>query len=147
MLPTGLGGGTRRIRVTAKDGEFQGEEMWTSRNLKPDFNDLVVHDGHIYGFDTTVFTCIDLETGKRTWSGGRYGKGQVLLQFESGLLVVMSEQGDVVLVKADPKAMTEVGRIQALTGRTWNHPVLIGDRLYIRNSQEAACYRLPLAKE
>ena len=57
----------------------------------------------------------------------------------------MSEQGEVVLLKADPKSLIELGRFQAIEGRTWNHPVLIADRLYVRNSQEAACYRVPLA--
>lgn len=136
-----MGVGTRRIRVVASDGKWQADEVWTSRNLKPDFNDLVVYQGHAYGFDAAVFTCIDLTTGERNWKGGRYGKGQVLLQAESGLLLVLGEQGEVVLLKADPTSLIELGRFQALTGKTWNHPVLIGDRLR-RDSQEAACYRL-----
>ena len=82
-----------------------------------------------------------------TWKGGRYGKGQVLLVEDSGLLLVASEQGDLVLVKADPAKHTELGSIKALEGRTWNHPVLIDNRLYMRNSQEAACYELPKASE
>ena len=147
LLPTSMGVGTRRIRVVTIDGKWQADEVWTSRNLKPDFNDLVVYQGHAYGFDATVFTCLDLTTGQRNWKGGRYGKGQVLLQEESGLLLVMGEQGEVVLLKADPKSLIELGRFQAITGKTWNHPVLIGDRLYVRNSQEAACYRLPLAPQ
>ena len=147
LLPTGMGAGTRRIRISHVDDAWKAEEVWTSRNLKPEFNDLVVYEGHAYGFDSAIFSCIDLETGQRTWKGGRYGKGQVLLQYESGLLIVMGEQGEVVLLKADPKSLTELGRFQAITGKTWNHPVLIGDRLYVRNAQEAACYQLPLAQK
>ena len=129
------------------DDAWKAEEVWTSRNLKPDFNDFVVFEGHAYGFDSNIFSCIDLETGQRNWKGGRYGKGQVLLQSESGLLIVMGEQGEVVLLKADPKSLTELSRFQAISGKTWNHPVLIGDRLYVRNAQEAACYQLPMASQ
>ncbi len=50
-----------------------------------------------------------------------------------------------MLLKADPAGHTELARIQALEGRTWNHPVVVGDRLYIRNAQETACCRLPLS--
>ena len=126
---------------------LKAEELWTSRNFKPDFNDLVIFEGHAYGFDSTLFSCIDLESGQRKWKGGRYGKGQVLLMKDQGLLLVMGEQGEVVVLKADTGSLNELGRFQALTGKTWNHPVVVGDRLFVRNSQEAACYQLPLANQ
>jgi hypothetical protein len=59
-------------------------------------------------------------------------------------LLIVSEAGELVLVKADPDKHLELGRIQALAGKTWNHPVLIGNRLYLRNAEEAACYELVL---
>jgi len=145
LLPTGMGAGTRAIRITKTDGKLAAEELWTSRNLKPDFTDIVTYQGHAYGIDGGIFTCIDLKTGDRKWKGGRYGKGQVLLLENSGLLLIAAEDGRVVLVRADPSAHTEVASFQAIEGKTWNHPVLVGDRLYVRNSQEAACFQLPLA--
>ncbi len=144
LLPTGMGTGTRCFHVTKEGEKLSTNDLWTSRDLKPDFNDLVVYKGHAFGFDSAIFTCIDLATGERKWKGGRYGKGQVLLLEESGLLLVAGEYGDVILVKADPASLTELGRFQAIEGKTWNHPVVTDDRLYIRNAQQAACYRLPL---
>jgi outer membrane protein assembly factor BamB len=147
LLSTSTNPGTRRIKFSATGDAFTPEEMWTSSRLKPDFNDTVVYDGNAYGFDSSVFTCIDLATGERRWKGGRYGKGQVLLLENSGLLLIAAEQGEVVLLKATPEAHTELTRFKALKGKTWNHPVLIGDRLYVRNAEEAACYRLPMAAQ
>jgi outer membrane protein assembly factor BamB len=49
-----------------------------------------------------------------------------------------------VLLAADPNEQIVVASFRALNGKTWNHPVVVGDRLYIRNSQEAAAYQLPL---
>ena len=83
------------------------EELWTSRQLKPDFADLVTHQGHAYGNDGGLLACIDLQTGERKWKGGRYGKGQILLLENSGLLLILSEQGQVVLVAADPSEHRE----------------------------------------
>jgi len=143
LLPSGMGFGTRLVRVEKSGEEYSAKEVWTSRQLKPDFNDFVVYQGHAYGFDALIFTCIDLETGKQKWKGGRYGKGQVLLVEDSGHLLVASEQGALVLLQADPSGLKELAKIQAIEGRTWNHPVLIGNRLYLRNSQEAACFELP----
>ena len=145
LLPTGMNTGTRAIRITKTNGQLAAEELWTSRNLKPDFTDLVIHAGYAYGNDGGIFTCIDLKTGERKWKGGRYGKGQVLLLEKSGLLLVAAENRRVVLLRADPKEHAEVDSFKALEGKTWNHPVVVGDKLYLRNSQEAACYQLPLA--
>jgi hypothetical protein len=87
---------------------------------------------------------MDLKTGERKWKGGRYGKGQVLLLETSNLLLVAAEDGRAVLIQADPQEHIEVDFFKALEGKTWNHPVIVGDRLYLRNAQEAAAYRLSL---
>jgi outer membrane protein assembly factor BamB len=144
LLPTGMSMGTRAIRIKKNNGQYSAEELWTSRQLKPDFVDLVTYQGYAYGNDGGLLTCIDLKTGERRWKGGRYGKGQILLLEKSGLLLVLSEQGQVVLVPANPAEHREVASFPALEGKTWNHPVLVNDRLYVRNSQEAAAYQIGL---
>ncbi len=146
LLPTGMNMGTRAIRVAKANGKLVAEELWTSRSLKPDFSDLVSYQGYAFGVDGGLFTCIDLKTGERKWKGGRYGKGQTLLLEDSGLMLIAAESGQVVLVRADPNEHVEVASFQALEGKTWNHPVVIGDRLYLRNAQEAGSYQLPLAE-
>lgn len=145
VIGSGLGAGTRRISLAVSDDEskFTATEMWTSMAMKPDFNDFIPFEGHLYGFDGAIFTCIDLETGERKWKGGRYGKGQVLLLEGSGQLLVAAEKGDVVILKASPIGHQELGRFPAIEGKTWNHPVVVGDRLFIRNAEEAACFQLP----
>jgi hypothetical protein len=35
-----------------------------------------------------------------------------------------------------------LGRFEAISGKTWNHPVIARGRLYARNSEEIACYQL-----
>ena len=146
LLGTPMNVGTRAIRITKVNGELAAEELWTSRNLKPDFSDMVTYQGYIYGNDTGFLTCLDLKTGDRMWKGGRYGKGQVLLLENAGLLLVAAEDGRVHLVRADPKEFVEVDSFKALVGKTWNHPVVVGDKLYVRNSQEAAAFQLSIAK-
>jgi outer membrane protein assembly factor BamB len=147
LLATPMNAGTRCIRITKAQGQFAAEELWTSRNLKPDFTDLVTYQGYGYGNDAGIWMCLDLKTGERKWKGGRYGKGQALLLENSGLLLIAAEDGRVALVLADPNEYKEVASFKALEGKTWNHPVLIGDRLYVRNAEEAAAYKLPLAEQ
>ncbi len=146
LMVTGMGVGTHRIDFKFEGGKWSAEEAWVSKRLKPDFNDFVVIDNYAYGFDGRFFTCIDVKDGSRKWRAGRYGKGQVL-GLDSGQLLVVTESGEVVLLSADPQSHRELVRFKALEGKTWNHPVIVGDRLYLRNSKEAACFQLPVEKK
>jgi len=137
--------GTRRLAVAHGAGGWTAQERWTSNGLKPYFNDFVVHDGYAYGFDGSILACIDLKDGKRKWKGGRYGNGQMILLSDQDLLLVLSEEGELALVRASPDQFTELARLQAIEGKTWNHPVLAGDVLLVRNGQEMAAFRLALA--
>ncbi len=141
FIATSLGLGTRKITVTRnEDSNWNVVEDWTSLEMKPDFNDFVYFQDHIYGFDGSIFACIDAETGTRQWKRGRYGNGQVLLLAQSGQLLVVTEKGEIALVHATPDKFDEVSKFTAIEGKTWNHPVLVDGHLYVRNAAEIARY-------
>jgi len=142
MIASTLGEGMRRLKIAHEGKTWQVTEDWSSRGLKPDFNDFVEHKGFVYGFDADIFTAIDAETGERKWKRGRYGNGQVVLLPDADQLLIASETGEIVLVKADPEKLVELGKVPAISGKTWNHPVVIGQRVYLRNAEEAACFEI-----
>ena len=137
IVSLGDGVGVARLDVTRDADNWRVTERWTSRDLKPSFNDFVHHEGNIYGFDQNVFACIDAQTGKRRWKQGRYGFGQVVLLAQLGQLIVAAEDGSLVLVNASPDAHVELGRIAALDGKTWNHPIVANDCIFARNGASA----------
>jgi outer membrane protein assembly factor BamB len=141
-----MGGmGMRRLAISQAADNWNVAERWTSSGLKPYFSDFVVHNGHAFGFDGRILSCIDLKDGTRNWKGGRFGQGQLVLLPDQDLLLVLSEEGELGLVSATPDKFTEVARLPAIEGKTWNHPVLVRDTLLVRNDQEMAAFRLPLA--
>ncbi|REJ85890.1 MAG: alcohol dehydrogenase [Acidobacteria bacterium] len=137
--------GVRRLALSRTSGAWKAEERWTSIRLKPYFNDFVVHEGHAYGFDGRILACMELESGDRVWKGGRYGNGQLVLLADQDLLLVLSEEGDLVLVSATPDGFREIAKVPAIEGKTWNHPVIAGQVLLVRNGEEMAAFELPAA--
>jgi outer membrane protein assembly factor BamB len=98
----------------------------------------VLHGGYIYGLDEAILACIDAGTGEQKWKGGRYGYGQILLAGDQ--VIVLAEDGDLALVRATPERHEEVGRWPAISGKTWNHPIVVGGRLLVRNLREMAAF-------
>lgn len=140
---SGMGGtGTRRLGIKHDGGIWTAEERWTTNGLKPYFNDMVLHTGYAFGFDGSILSCIDLADGKRKWKGGRYGNGQMLLLADQDVLLVLSEEGELALVSATPDQYKEIARFPALNAKTWNHPVVVGNTLLIRNGEEMVAFRL-----
>jgi outer membrane protein assembly factor BamB len=146
LIAAGGEGGIRGIRVAQASGGWTAERRWGSAGLKPYFNDFVVHKGHAFGFDGRILSCIELGNGARKWKGGRYGNGQMLLLSDQDVLLVLSDEGELALVRATSDQFTELARFKAIEGKTWNHPVLVGDILLVRNGAEMAAFRLSLAR-
>ena len=146
FIASGYGKGCVVLEVRSPDGgeTFEVTPLWQNRNLKAKFTSVVLHDGFIYGLDERILTCIDVETGKRQWKRGRYGHGQILLV--NDVLLLQVETGEIALVEATPDEFREVARFEALHDRTWNHPVVAGRYLLVRNDREAACFELPLTE-
>lgn len=140
VLGYGASFGAQRVHLSADSRSATRD--WVTLQFKPSFSDMVFHNGFIYGFDGPVFCCLDPATGTRRWREGHYGAGQLLLLADQGVMIVASEDGQVILLRCNPQHNEELGRIQVISGKAWNHPALAGDRLYVRSDAEMACIQL-----
>lgn len=145
VLSSGYGKGAEMLQISSReDGTQSAERLWRTLHLKAKFNNYVFKDGYIYGLDDGMFTCIDIEKGRRAWKEGRYGHGQNILVDD--LMLLTTERGEILLTEPVPEEPRILGRFQALEGKSWNPPALVGEYLLVRNHLEAALYRLPLAE-
>ena len=105
----------------------------------------IEYQGYVYGIDENILACVDLANGKRIWKDrqGQFGHGQILLSGD--LLIVLGEAASLCLWRPRPRRIANGGRIQAIEGKTWNNPTLVGNRILARNHLEMAAYDLPLA--
>lgn len=146
LVALGDGAGVCRLQVTRTEGDeglsWKITELWSSRFLRPSFNDSLISNDLVFGFNQAVFSCIDGQTGKRLWHGGRYGFGQAILLQTTGQIIVAAENGDAVLLRATGDGLQEQHRISVLNGKTWNHPIVANGCLYLRNGADAVCMKL-----
>jgi outer membrane protein assembly factor BamB len=140
FLSSGYDAGAAVIEVVKRDAGFTVAEVWRNNRMKNRFASSVLHDGFIYGFDESILACIDAATGALKWKGGRYGYGQLVLA--GGHLIVLSEEGELALVRANPERHEELARFPVLEGKTWNPPIIDGGYLLVRNLAEMAAFDL-----
>jgi outer membrane protein assembly factor BamB len=140
LISSGYGKGAALLELSPDGNGLAVRSVWTSNRLKSRFNSSVLYEGHVYGFDEAILACIDANTGEQKWKGGRYGYGQLILA--DGHLIVLTEDGDLALVRATPTRHEEVARFAVLDGKTWNHPALDNGRLLVRNLKEMAAFDL-----
>jgi outer membrane protein assembly factor BamB len=140
LLSSAQGPGAALLEITKTGDGYAVRAVWQNNRLKNKFNSSVLYQGYVYGFDEAVLACMDPKTGELKWKGGRYGYGQLLLA--GSHLVVLTEDGDVVLVRATPDGHQELARFSAIEGRTWNIPAIDNGLLLVRNTTQMACFRL-----
>ena len=142
FVSSGYGTGAAVIEITPAGDGASVREVWRNTRMKNQFTSSVLHEGYIYGLDQSILACLDAETGELQWKGGRYGFGQVLLA--DGHLIVLTEDGDLGLVRATPAGHEQVALFPVLNGRTWNHPAMADGILLVRNLAEMAAFDLRL---
>ena len=139
IFGTGYGIGSVCLELTNTGSDWSIKKRWSSNRFRPKFNDFVVLDGHAYGLDDGTLACLDVADGKIKWKAGRYGYGQLLLV--DGILLVISEDGDLLLVPATPQKPETIATFKAFdSGFCWNHLTLVRGKLLARNAVEAACF-------
>jgi outer membrane protein assembly factor BamB len=138
FVSASYGKGAEVFEVRRHGDRLVAQSIWANQRMKNRFTSSVLHDGFVYGLDESILACVDPASGELKWKGGRYGYGQVLLAGDH--LIVLTEHGDVALVRATPERHEEVARFPAIEGKTWNHPIIADGRLLVRNLREMAAF-------
>ena len=147
LFSSGYGVGSALLEIApGKDGKLAATEVWKTIRYQAKFSNPIERGGFVYGVSDGIFACLDLKDGTVCWKDGRYGHGQGLLVGEH-YLQMTEIPGVLVLLHPTPEGANELARFRVFDEKTWNPLALSGDLLVVRNDREAACIRLPLAKQ
>jgi outer membrane protein assembly factor BamB len=121
-------------------------DVWASDDaLSNHYATSVYAGGYLYGFhgrqeQGQSFRAVEFQTGKVRWSQDRFGAGSVTLA--GNRLLLLRENGELVLAAASPDGFTPVARAQVLPGTVRAYPAIAGGRLYARNDDTLVCLDL-----
>jgi len=132
------GGGAVTLNPTATG--IEAEPVWDTRELNCEHGGYVLVDGYIYVNDGKGWSCMELKTGKKCWTGEGPGKGSIV--YADGMLYCLSERGKMGLLEANPTACKMISMFQLPKGEgpCWTHPVISDGKLYLRWSDNLYVY-------
>lgn len=147
LILTAMERGTLAVRPTRTDSGWVAEIVWHNPDLWMYTNSPVLHGDLLYAFSTQrkgQFFCLDAHTGKTLWATeGRQGDYISLL---SAAEVLFGLSNDATLSIIEPSATTwkTLAQYQVADSPTWAHPVVLSDRLLIKDATDLSLWTLPM---
>jgi outer membrane protein assembly factor BamB len=142
FLSASYGTGATLLQI----GGSGAKQLWASDDaLSSHYATSVYRDGYLYGYHGRQeygqsLRCVELKTGKVQWNVDGFGAGTVTLAGDRLLLV--RENGELVLASASPKEFKPLTRAQLIPAVVRAYPALADGRLYVRNERTLACFGL-----
>ena len=145
VIYTGKGRGTKAVKIEKQGDGFAAKELWSNPDLAPQFNTPVLKDGLLFGLsDKGNFFCIDAKTGKTAWvdtvQRDRSGFGAIV--DVGSYLMAMPSNAELIVFKPNGKQYEEVAKIKVSDTPTYAHPVIAGNRIFIKDQETVAMFTL-----
>ncbi len=132
-------------KIERQDGGLRAVPLWANEELKINLSTPVRVGDYLFdqGPDQT-YICADARTGQTMWQapgfGARGTENSSTIAIGKHLLI-LTDEGELVLLAARSDHYTELSRVQAC-GKNWNFPAFADGRLYVRDARELICYDL-----
>lgn len=126
--------------IVLEVNDNKANEISRGISMKNDYSSSVYHNGFVYGFNVAALQCISVATGEKKWTKRGFGKGSLIRV--GNQLLVLSDKGDLIQIKATPDEYIEMGNFRAIEGKSWTAPSFANGKVYLRNLTEMACYEL-----
>lgn len=114
-------------------------EILKSPTMQNNWSSSCYHQGYLYGFSKAKLQCVSVETGEMIWGKRGFGKGNVIIVGDK--LVILSDQGKIIIAEATAESYQELALFETLTGKAWTAPSYSDGKLFVRNLSKVACYK------
>jgi len=145
FISTGYGRGCSLFQLKGR----QLTSVYTNTKMANHFNNSILVGNHLYGFDgnshvmargKAALVCLEYTTGKQVWRQGGMGCGSLMVA--NGIMIILSDTGELITAKATPSGFSAISRAKILGGDRfssrnpcWTMPILANGRIYARDAQ------------
>jgi outer membrane protein assembly factor BamB len=143
------GFGATGVKLTVDGETCSAEQMWHTEDLDNEHGGVMYVDGFLYGqadgnHQHRHLACLDAQTGATKWSADDLaGQLSSVITFAEGLLYIVTDTGEVGLVRPSPERLEVVSRFhlpQEGVGPVWAFPVVCNGRLHVRHGEFLYAY-------
>ncbi len=146
---SGYGAGAKMIRLSrnADDWSIASLFAMTRRQFESEQHTPIFHDGHIYGVRSDAgglqLVCLDLD-GNEMWNSGRDKIGRGPYMIADGLLILLAEDGLLIIAEATSEAYRPLAKAQVIEDAhdAWGPLALVEGRLILRDLTRMKCVNL-----
>jgi len=144
VIYTGSGRGAKAVKIEKQAGGFAAKELWSNPDLAPQFNTPVLKDGLLFGLsDRGNLYCINAKTGRTAWTDtAQHGRGFAAIVDAGACLLALPSTSELVVFKPDGNQYVELARIKVSETATYAHPVIAGNRIFIKDEDSVAMFTI-----
>jgi outer membrane protein assembly factor BamB len=145
IIYSGLDKGTTAIKIVREAGKWTTQQVWHNPDISMYMNSPVVRGDLLFGLchkRKGEFFCLDARTGKTLWTGdGRQGENAAILE-GGDTLFLLTNDAELMVAKATGDGFKLLKKYTVATSPTWAHPVLVGNRILIKDKMTLALLSL-----
>jgi len=145
IIYTGAARGTRMITIEKQGDGFTAREEWNNPDLAVQFNTPVLKDGMIFGLTNMgKLFCLQAKTGKTLWADtAQLDRGGFAAILDAGkVMLVLPSNPELIAFKPTGNEYAELGRTTVAESPTYAHPVISGNRMYIKDNDSITLWTI-----
>ena len=145
IIFSGIGKGVFAIRLGWRNNTWVTDKVWHNEDVSMYMNSPLINGNLLFGLSHKQkgqFFCLDLATGKTLWTGdGRQGENAAMVM-AGNVLFSLTDSADLIVSNVSSKGPSVLKRYNVADSPTWAHPVIVGNRILIKDEKTLAVWGL-----
>jgi outer membrane protein assembly factor BamB len=145
VIFTGAGRGTTAVKIEKQGDGFVAAEQWTNAGLGVQFNTPVLKDDLLFGYSNmgNLF-CLNAQNGETAWVDTlKNDRGGFAAILDAGqVILALPSSAELIVIEPVEDKYSELARIKIADTPTYAHPVVTGNRIYIKDEENLALYMI-----
>ena len=133
------------VKIEKQGKGFVASELWTNPDLAVQFSTPVLKQDLLYGYSNTgSLWCIDAQTGKTAWTDTiKHDRGGFAAMLDVGpVIMALPSSAELIFIKPVKEKYSELAKIKVADLATYATPVVVGDRIYIRDENSISMWKI-----